>query len=218
MISSNAMQEIILLVSRYPILTPLKDAIINSIEIITESVYKGGKLLICGNGGSATDSLHIVGELMKGFVLKREIDPALREILIRDYPEDADFYINNLQKSIFSISLVNEIALTTAFSNDKASELVFAQQVLGYGRKGDVLLAISTSGDSENVIHSAKISHALGIKVISLTGENGGKLKNFSDVLINVPSSNTYQIQELHLPVYHAICLALEQEFFSLKR
>ena len=215
MINNSAMQEINLLMSRYPILVTLKDTIINSTEIITKSICNGGKLLICGNGGSAADSLHIVGELMKGFVLKRKIDPALREILIRDYPEDADFYINNLQKAIFSISLVNEIALMTAFNNDKASELVFAQQVLGYGRKGDVLLAISTSGNSENVVHAAKISHALGIKVISMTGESGGKLRAFSDVLLNVPSSSTYQIQELHLPIYHTICLALEQEFFN---
>ena len=215
MINNSAMQEINLLMSRYPILVTLKDTIINSTEIITKSICNGGKLLICGNGGSAADSLHIVGELMKGFVLKRKIDPALREILIRDYPEDADFYINNLQKAIFSISLVNEIALMTAFNNDKASELVFAQQVLGYGRKGDVLLAISTAGNSENVVHAAKISHALGIKVISMTGESGGKLRAFSDVLLNVPSSSTYQIQELHLPIYHTICLALEQEFFN---
>lgn len=215
MLKKNAQQEVKLLVTRYPELAPLESAVAKSVEMIAGSCRSGGKLLVCGNGGSASDSLHIVGELMKSFVLKREIAPELRNKLAAEYPEDAEFYAKNLQGAMPAISLVNEVSLMTAFGNDQSSELVFAQQILGYGREGDVLIAISTSGNSANVIHAARVSHLLGIKVISLTGESGGKLKEISDVLLNVPNNCTYQIQELHLPVYHALCLALEQELFG---
>lgn len=214
MLSENTLAEVKLLVSRYPVLNPLEDAVIKSVELIAASCRSGGKLLVCGNGGSASDSLHIVGELMKSFVLKREISLELREKFTAQYPEEASYYIKNLQGAIPAISLVNEVALTTAYGNDQSSELAFAQQVLGYGRAGDVLIAISTSGNSANVIHAARVARTIGVSVISMTGESGGQLKRLSDVLLNVPSSATYQIQELHLPVYHAICLALEKELF----
>lgn len=211
----QTIHEIKLLFSRYPELQPLEEAVTECVQLIVDSYRNGGKLLVCGNGGSAADGLHIVGELMKSFVLKRNIASELREKLIAQYPEDAEFYVKNLQGAMPAISLVNEVSLMTAFGNDQSAELVFAQQVLGYGHDGDVLLAISTSGNSANVIHAARVARVLGIKVISLTGESGGNLKALSDVLLNVPNSCTYQIQELHLPVYHAICLALEQELYS---
>lgn len=215
MLTEKTLGEMKLLVSRYPELAPLENAVTQSVELIAESCRSGGKLLVCGNGGSAADSLHIVGELMKSFVLERRIAPELCKKLAEQYPEDVAFYEKNLQGAIPAISLVNEVSLMTAFGNDQSAELVFAQQVLGYGHAGDVLFAISTSGNSANVIHAARLAQILDIKVISLTGESGGKLKELSDVLLNVPNSRTYQIQELHLPIYHAICLALEQELFG---
>lgn len=208
------MQEIQLLLNRYPILTDLRSNLISAVELLAQCYERGGKILICGNGGSAADSLHIVGELMKGFVLKRPISADLQAVLKKQYPGDANYYIDNLQQAIPAISLTVEESLLTAYSNDNAADLVFAQQVLGYGSIGDVLFGISTSGNSVNVLHAAKIAKALGIKVISLTGASGGKLKDYSDVVLPVPSNVTYQIQEYHLPVYHAICLALEKQFF----
>ena len=171
--------------------------------------------MICGNGGSASDSLHIVGELMKGFVLQRKLPSDLQNALREAAPNSAEYLIKNLQGALPAISLVSEVALSTAYANDKASDLAFAQQVLGQGRKGDILLAISTSGNSSNVLYAAQVAKALEISVVGLTGVGGGKLSDWSNVLIDVPEKETYKIQELHLPVYHAICLALEQEFFG---
>lgn len=207
--------EINVLISRYPCLELLKKRLMESVEVIIESYSHGGKLLICGNGGSAADSLHIVGELMKSFVLKRKLPRDLQDNLRSSYPDSAEYYIKNLQSAVPAISLVNEVGLITAYNNDNTSDLVFAQQVLACGREGDVLIAISTSGNSKNVIHAAKIARAVGLKVISLTGQGGGGLAGLSDVLLDVPSTITYQIQELHLPVYHTICLAVEQELFG---
>ena len=208
------MQEIQILLERYPELIDLRPNLISAVELLAQCYKQGGKILICGNGGSAADSLHIVGELMKGFVLKRPISAQLRMELEKKYPDDASYYIDNLQQAIPAISLTSEISLLTAYSNDNAADLVFAQQVLGYASAGDVLFGISTSGNSLNVLHAAKIAKALGIKVISLTGASGGKLKDYSDIVLPVPSNVTHQIQEYHLPVYHAICLALEKQFF----
>lgn len=208
-------QEIQILIERYPVLKPLKERLNQSVAVLAETCRNGGKLLACGNGGSAADSLHIVGELMKGFVLKREISESLQRQLRDRYPEDADFYIQNLQGAIPALSLVSETALMTAFGNDQSSELAIAQQVLGYGVTGDVLLAISTSGNSANIVHAARIARVLGMKVIAMTGQGGGKLAELSDILLDVPSKITYQIQELHLPVYHALCLGVERELFG---
>ena len=203
------------LIDRYPKLIVCREDIVKAYELLETAYSSGRKLLVSGNGGSASDSEHIVGELMKSFVLKREINPLLRDSLARQYPEDADYYLKNLQGALPAISLVNEVSLITAFGNDQSAELAFAQQVLGYGKKGDVLLAISTSGNSANVIHAARIAHAMEISVVSMTGESGGRLRELSDVLLNVPLDSTNHIQELHLPLYHAICLALEQELFG---
>ena len=211
----SAKKEIQILISRYPCLTHLQERVSQCVDLLTASSRSGGKLLVCGNGGSAADSLHIVGELMKGFVLERKIPSALQEALIERYPQEASYYIRNLQAAVPAISLVSEIALMTAYGNDQAADLAMAQQVLGYGRPGDVLLVISTSGNSTNAVHAARIARVLGVRVVSLTGLGGGKLADLSDILLDVPSQVTYQIQELHLPVYHTICLALERELFD---
>lgn len=213
-LNEKCLQEIRLLVDRYPMLAGLHQDLVQAVEVLARCCEDGGKILVCGNGGSAADSLHIVGELMKGFTLKRPISPDLRIALQEIAPDEADYYIQNLQQALPTISLVSEVALLTAYSNDKAADLIFAQQVLGYGKTGDVLLNISTSGNSINVLHAARVAKALGLKVISLTGEGGGKLKLLSDILLPVPSKITYQIQEYHLPIYHTICLALEKQFF----
>lgn len=215
MLNERSLLELQILLERYPVLINMRKDLISAVELIAESCTHGGKLLVCGNGGSAADSLHIVGELMKGFARKRMLDLKL-QIKLRDQCGDlAEYYIQNLQGTIPAISLVNEVSLMTAYSNDNTADLIFAQQVLGYGRSGDVLLAISTSGNSSNVLHAAKIARVIGIKVISLTGKSGGKLKGLSDVLLAAPSTVTYQIQEYHLPIYHAICLALEAHFYN---
>ena len=214
MLKGKSLNEVNILMERYPALEIIRAQLIEAIESMVQCVENGGKILVCGNGGSAADSLHIVGELMKSFVLKRKLSPAQQEALQDQFPDYAEYYIENLQGAIPAISLVNEVSLMTAYGNDKAADLVFAQQVLGYGRSGDVLLAISTSGNSVNVLHAARVAKTAGMRVISLTGADGGKLEALSDILLSAPSSETYQIQEYHLPIYHTICLALEKEFF----
>lgn len=209
------LKEIEILITRYPALQVLKESLQKAIGVVCQAYSNGNKLIICGNGGSAADSLHIVGELMKGFALNRKISQDIQNRIEEMYPDTADYYINNLQSALPAISLVSETSLLTAYSNDKASDLAFAQQILGHGKDGDVLLAISTSGNSANVLHACKVAKILGLQIISLTGEDGGKLASLSNILLNVPSEVTYQIQELHLPIYHTICLAIEQEFFG---
>jgi len=198
---------------RYPELSTLP--ITESIGEIIDCYYRENKLLVCGNGGSAADSLHIVGELMKGFLLPRRLDKKKQIEIQAKFSDSAEYLINNLQGTLPAISLVSETALLTAYANDQAPDLSFAQQVLGHGKSGDILIAISTSGNSKNVIYAAQIAKIQEMKVISLTGESGGKLRDVSDILINVPSSETHIIQEYHLPIYHAICAAVENEFFS---
>lgn len=215
MLGESSLRELQRLIDRYPELNLLHHDLIKAVQMLKKCYTSGGKLLICGNGGSASDSLHMVGELMKGFTAKRRIPSDLQEEVKLYYPDMADYYIAHLQSALPAISLVSETSLMTAYGNDEVSELIFAQQLLGYGRRGDVLLGISTSGNSKNVLHAAKISKVLGIGVISLTGRDGGALKSLSDVVLAVPSEVTYQVQEYHLPVYHAICLALEAEFFT---
>lgn len=215
MIKSQSNNEINLLLERYPTLTDLRASLLEAVELISYAAKSGNKVLICGNGGSASDSMHIVGELMKGFVLDRKLTEEQQNRIRDMFHEDASYYIDNLQQAISAISLVSEIATNTAYSNDKCADLAFAQQVLGHGKQGDVLIAISTSGNSANVVHAAKMARVQGLKVIALTGIGGGKLAELSDVLLAAPSKLTYQIQEYHLPIYHALCLAVEQELFS---
>lgn len=199
---------------RYRQLTPIKLKIYECTELMIQAYNSGHKMLICGNGGSAADALHMVGELMKGFVCCRTISDEMKEKILEN-SENAGYINKNLQGTLPAIALVGSAALDSAYANDRAPDLVFAQQILGLGHCDDVFLGISTSGRSRNVIYAAEVAKAKGLKVIALTGKDGGVFGNKCDCLINVPETETYKIQELHLPVYHTICLALENEFFG---
>ena len=211
-----SLAEIKKLVANYPALVCCEDSITKTCEALIFAYQNGNKLLVCGNGGSAADSLHIVGELMKGFALPRRLSKEKQEMLRANCPDIAEYCIENLQSALPAISLVSETGLTTAYANDNAPDLAFAQQVLGHAEKGDVFLGITTSGNSANVLYAAGVAMASGMTVIGLTGESGGRMLELCDICITAPSSVTYQIQEYHLPIYHAICLALEQEFFGI--
>lgn len=198
---------------RYPDLCPAKKDIVAAAELMVETIKNGNKILLCGNGGSASDSLHIVGELMKEFALKRPLSEEVKAAL-KEAGDDG--YIGaNLQGAMPAVSLVGVTALESAYANDAASDLGFAQQVLGLGNKGDLLIGITTSGNSKNVIYAAITAKAKGVKTVALTGGTGGKIKDICDCSIVVPANETYKIQEYHLPVYHNLCLALENEFFG---
>ena len=202
------------LLERYPVLSENESSLICALELMIASYRNGGKMLVCGNGGSAADALHIVGELMKAFVLPRKIEGEEKELLLSQCEHGA-LLSSSLQGALPTIALVSEVGLVTAYANDVAPELAFAQQVYGYGKKGDVLLSISTSGNSQNVLYANEVARAKQMKVVGLTGNGGGKMAQQCDACICVPMEETYRIQELHLPVYHVICLALENEFFG---
>lgn len=175
----------------------------------------GGKLLVCGNGGSASDSEHIVGELMKGFMSKRPLQEEQRNTFTSLFPDEGAYLADHLQGALPAISLVSHSALMTAYANDVAHDMIFAQQVFGFAKPGDALLAISTSGNSGNVIRAVQVAKALGVTTIGLTGEGGGRLAELCDVTIRVPWRQTPDIQERHLPLYHTLCVLLEKEFFA---
>ena len=203
------------LIDRYPKLIVCREDIRRAYELL-ETAYKSGrKLLVCGNGGSASDSEHIVGELMKEFKLKRKVFSDQIASLQEVDTELGQVLANHLQGALPAISLTGHSALQTAYMNDAVPELVFAQQVNGYGKPGDVFLGISTSGNSKNVLYAAVTAKSKGLKVIGLTGARENKLMKYADVCIRVPETETYKIQELHLPVYHCLCLMLEQNFFG---
>lgn len=215
MIEKNIERHIDLLIERYPSLITVKKNIIQAYLLLEECYSNDNKLLVAGNGGSAADSEHIMGELMKSFNISRPISNQLAHKLKEIDSVYGDKLANNLERSLMTIALVTNDALTTAYINDVDAESVFAQKVFGLGRKGDVFLGISTSGNSQNILLAAIVAKALGIKVIGFTGKNGGKLAEISDIVINVPELETYMIQELHLPVYHCLCLMLEERFFG---
>lgn len=203
------------LIDRYPKLKSIKKDIEVAYELIKNMYKDGGKLLVGGNGGSAADSEHIVGELMKGFCKKRKISTDLAEKL-ENINEDLGLELGKcLQGALKAIAITGHTGLTTAFANDVDPNMIFAQQVYGYGDNKDILLCISTSGNSKNLIYAAITAKAKGMKVITLTGKDGGKLKEYSDISIIVPENETFKIQELHLPIYHALCLELEEFFFG---
>lgn len=202
------------LLDRYPALKSVESEIYGAALSLIHLYQHKGKLLVCGNGGSAADSLHIVGELMKSFQQCRPIPLALRNKL--EKYEDGYELGNHLQMPLRAIALVCESGLNTAFANDVNPDYVFAQQVLGYGDKGDILMGISTSGNSHNVVYAAEVAKAMGLTFIALTGQGGGKLKKLADICIAVPETETFKVQELHLPVYHALCLAVENEMFKV--
>ena len=203
------------LISRYPVLAPVKADIRTAYETMKECYERGGKLLIAGNGGSCADSEHIVGELMKGFVKKRLVSAEIEAALKTVDPQMGAELSEKLQQGLPAIALTGHAGLTTAFMNDVDGSMTYAEQVLGYGEEGDVFLGISTSGNSENVMYAAVTAKAKGLKVVGLTGKTGGKLAKLADVAIIVPEQETYKIQELHLPIYHALCLMLEDRFYA---
>lgn len=203
------------LIDRYPKLIACREDIIKAYECLETAYTNGRKLLVSGNGGSASDSEHIVGELMKEFRLKRKVYANQAENLRQIDPELGTVLAENLQGALPAICLTGHSALTTAFMNDANADLIFAQQVNGYGKPGDVYLGISTSGNSKNVLYAAITAKSKGLKVIGLTGAKDNKLMKFADVCIRVPETETYKIQELHLPVYHCLCLMLEDRFFG---
>lgn len=209
-------KEIDILVERYPQLSCIANDLYSCYSIIADCYKKGGKLLIAGNGGSAADAEHIVGELMKGFKLPRKVDDTFATHLCETNEELGNVLAQNLQGALPAIALDGHPALSTAYMNDCEPLLCFAQQVNGYGKEGDVFLGISTSGNSKNILYAAVTARAKGMKIIGLTGAKNSKLEQMSDVCIKVPQTETYMIQELHLPVYHCLCLMLENEFFGL--
>ena len=205
-----------LLIERYPKLSVCKDDIAAAYKLMKNSYDNGGKLLVAGNGGSAADAEHIVGELMKGFKKPRKLPQEYAERLISVNSELGKVIADNLQGALPAIALDGHPGLTTAYMNDCEPLLCFAQQVNGYGNAGDVFLGISTSGNSKNVLYAAVTAKAKGMKVIGLTGQKDSKLSAIADVCIKVPETETYMIQELHLPVYHCLCLMLEEDRFGL--
>lgn len=214
-LEKRLVKHIDLLMTRYPSLECAKDSIIAAYLLMEECYKKGGKLLVAGNGGSAADAEHIVGELMKGFKMPRKPKADFAQKLVAENQELGSVLAEYLQGALPAIALNGHSALSTAYMNDCAPLLCFAQQVNGYGKAGDVFLGISTSGNSKNVLYAATTAHAKGLKVIGLTGANHSKLEQMSDVCIKVPQTETYIIQELHLPVYHCLCLMLEDRFFG---
>ena len=204
-----------LLIERYPALASQRNAIELAYLTIVECYKNGGKLLIAGNGGSAADAEHIVGELMKSFVLQRKLDQVFVDKLLDTDPEMGEVLSEKLQGALPAIALDGHFALSTAYMNDCEPLLCFAQQVNGYGKAGDVFVGISTSGNSKNVLYAATVAKAKGMKVVGLTGAKPSKLSEIADVCIMAPSTETYMIQEYHLPIYHALCLMVEEAFFA---
>lgn len=203
------------LIARLPALKPCRGLIADAFALLSVSFAGGGKLLVCGNGGSAADGEHIVGELMKGFLLRRKLPERDAEKFARLFPEDGAALASRLQRALPALSLNGHAALSSAFINDVDPSMVYAQQVWGLGREGDVLLGITTSGNSLNVLNAVKAAKAAGIKTVGLTGGSGGKLRGLCDVTVVVPAEETFRVQEYHLPVYHALCAMLEEAFFG---
>jgi D-sedoheptulose 7-phosphate isomerase len=206
------------LIVRNPELVAVKKEISNAFELLKESFENQGKLLICGNGGSAADADHIVGELMKSFSIPRAIPRKLKIKLESNFGEHGKYIANRLEGALPAISLCTHSALSSAFANDVDAQLIYAQQVLGYGNNNDVLFGISTSGNAKNVVSAMMVAKAKGMKIVGLVGRDGGDFNKYCDVLINVGGDCTPQIQELHLPVYHILCQMLESYFFNDKQ
>ncbi len=204
------------LIERFRELEPIKSNIDLAIETIINCYKNGNKVLIAGNGGSACDSEHIAGELLKSFVKKRPIKEEIRKELL-DF-EEGEYIADNLEAPLRAIALTSHMGLSTAYLNDRDPYLIFAQQLLGFGDKGDVFIAISTSGNAKNIIYAAKVAKAMGIKIISFTNNNGGKLAEMADIAIKAPSKETYIAQEYHEAIYHEICMKVEGYFFKEDR
>ena len=209
------MKHLELLIERYPALAVCESEIKRAIEAIIACYEKGGKLLLCGNGGSCADCDHIVGELMKGFLKKRPLDESKKAEMREKCAELDDATLSKLQGGLSAISLPTIAALSSAFNNDVDPELTYAKSTLALGKAGDIFIGLSTSGNAKNVAAAARVARGLGMTVIGMSGEGGGKLAALSDIAIRVPESETFKIQELHLPVYHTICAEVEEYFYS---
>lgn len=203
------------LIGKYPELSELRDAIDKASGIIVKCYTAGGKLLICGNGGSSSDACHIAGELMKSFEKRRPLDVSFKKRLADISPDRGRYLAEKLEHGLPAISLAAHTSLITAIGNDIGPRLIFAQQIMGYGEGKDVLLALSTSGNSENIIDACITARAMNITVVGITGKSGGKMKEYCDILINVPREQTASVQELQLPVYHAVCRIVEEYFYG---
>ena len=209
------MNDLTQLFTNYPSLKVNEESIITAFQLLHNCYRNKGLIMVCGNGGSAADAEHIVGELMKGFKQKRPLSPDQRHLLQSAFPDDAVYLSANLQQAIPAISLVSQTSISTAFSNDVSAEMVFAQLVMGYGKQGDVLIGLSTTGNSSNVVYACKVAKALDIRTVGFTGERESRLSEICDVTIRVPASEVYRVQELHQPVYHTLCAMLEAETFG---
>lgn len=203
------------LIERYPELKTCVEDIEKAKEAIIECYNKGGKLLLCGNGGSCADCDHIVGELMKGFLLLRPLSDEKKAEMKKNCSLLDDDTLGKLQGALPAVSLPSITALNSAFCNDVDPELIYAQPLMSLAKPEDILIGISTSGNSKNVFGAVKVAKGLGIKVIGLSGKTGGKLKENADICICAPETETFKIQELHLPIYHYICAAVENHFFG---
>lgn len=203
------------LIERYPALAICEKDICAAASAIIDSYKAGGKLIVAGNGGSAADSDHITGELLKSFVKKRKPDQKFLDALSAIDSDTGAYLSDKLQGSLPAIALTNNSALMTASLNDVDGNVLFAQQVMGFGKKEDVFLGISTSGNSKDVIYALAVAKAIGVKTVALTGKTGGKCKALADISIVVPENETFKIQEFHLPVYHALCLTIEEYFWK---
>ena len=200
---------------KYPLLNSVKNAVGKAAEMIIGCYSGGGKLLVCGNGGSCSDSEHLVGELMKSFELKRSIKKDIADRLTEVSPERGNYLAQKLESGLSAISLTSQTALITAICNDIDANLIFAQQVIGYGQAKDVLIGLSTSGNSQNVVDACITAKAINLKVIGLTGMTGGKMKQYCDILVNVPEERTTYVLELQLPVLHVLCNLIENHFYG---
>jgi D-sedoheptulose 7-phosphate isomerase len=203
------------LISKYPELEPCTPDIQAAFQVLYNCYRDGGKVLTCGNGGSAADAEHIVGELMKGYLLKRPVPEETRAKLLSTSPQNGDYLASHLQGALPAISLVSQTSLLSAIANDTAADMAYAQQVYAYGREGDTLIGISTSGNARNVIHAMQVARVLGLHTVALTGPTGGMLKTLCEICICAPGESPPAAQEHHLPIFHVLCAMLEEEFFA---
>ena len=206
------------LFTRYPKLEACRDSILEAFDALLAMYKNGGKLLLAGNGGSAADSDHISGELTKSFLFNRAIPSELEDNLVKLFGDDGKLLSEHLEGGLPAVPLTMMSASNTAFSNDKDPKTAFAQLVNALGKKGDIFLGITTSGNSENIIKALMVAKAKGIKSIALTGRTGGKCKGLADICICAPEDETFKIQELHLPIYHALCTMIESELFEERK
>lgn len=211
----RATKALDILLKRYPVLENSIDSIYETVECLTHAFTHNHTLFICGNGGSAADADHIVGELMKSFACDRPLDETTKKRLRSVDAEKGELLAELLENGVPAIALTQHQALSTAFQNDVHPMLSFSQQLNILAKSGDIFLGLSTSGNSQNVVYAAVTAKALGMKTIALTGKEGGELKQYCDICITVPEVETYKVQELHMPIYHAVCLSVEEILFN---